>query len=104
MASPTVTVLHVNLAQACVESVLYGIFFLLATTSISLLVTRRCNNHKDTSTLSAGGTLLKSPLVIGTLLLFITVSGVSSDSRFLSISILLARSIGAPLFCACSDP
>ena len=60
MASPTVTVLDVNLAQVCVESSLYGIFFLLVTTSLSLLVTRRWKNHNGTSTLSVGGTLLKT--------------------------------------------
>ncbi|PIL32457.1 hypothetical protein GSI_05159 [Ganoderma sinense ZZ0214-1] len=73
MAKPTV--LRVNLALTCVESALYGIFFLLATTSLSVLVARRWRNPNGTSTLSVGGTLLRSPLVIGTLLLFITVSG-----------------------------
>nr|VWP02052.1 Zn(2)-C6 fungal-type domain-containing protein [Ganoderma boninense] len=71
----TSTVLRVNLALTCVESALYGIFFLLATTSLSVLVARRWRSPNGTSTLSVGGTLLRSPLVIATLLLFITVSG-----------------------------
>ena len=87
MASSTVAVLHVNLAQACVEGALYGIFLVLATTSLSLLVARRWRNYNGTSTLFVGGTILKSPLVIGTLLLFITVSGVSGEVLFLSVSI-----------------
>ncbi|KAM5541546.1 hypothetical protein V8D89_004736 [Ganoderma adspersum] len=75
MASPTATVPHVNLAQACVESALYGIFFLLATASLSVLIAHRWTTANATRTLSVGGTLLNSPLVIGTLVLFITVSG-----------------------------
>ncbi|KAI1788208.1 hypothetical protein LXA43DRAFT_1026099 [Ganoderma leucocontextum] len=72
MASPTV--LHVNLALTCVESLLYGIFFVLAIISLAVLVARRWKNPNGTSLSSVGGPL-SSPLVIGTVLLLITVSG-----------------------------
>ena len=76
---PSITVLQVNLALTCVESVLYGIFFVLAITSLVVLVARRCLNPNGTSSLYLGRTLLSSPLAIGTLLLFIAVGGVSGS-------------------------
>ena len=72
-----ITVLHANLALTCVGSVLYGIFFVLTVTSLVVLVARRSKNPNGTSSFNVGRTLLSSPLVIGTLLLFITVGGVS---------------------------
>lgn len=85
---PSSTVLHVNLALTCVESLLYGIFFVLAITSLVVLVAHRSKNPNGSSSLSVGKTLLSSPLVIGTLLLFITVGGVSRSISFPALLIL----------------
>ncbi len=99
------TVVHVNLALTCVESALYGIFFVLAITSLGVLVARRRKTPNGSSSLSAGGALLRSPLVVGTLLLFITVGGVSGESLVCRAALAkLPCSIGAPPSCAYSNP
>lgn len=77
------SVLDVALALTCVESALYGIFFVLAVTSLGVLVVR---HGKDTggrkpSLFSFPG-VLRSPLFIATVMLLLTVSAVRPTTLF----------------------
>ncbi|EJF59453.1 hypothetical protein DICSQDRAFT_156292 [Dichomitus squalens LYAD-421 SS1] len=70
-----VSVLRVNLALTCVESALFGIFFVLAITSLAVLIARHGRPPLTTSPSLSFGHALRSPLLLGTILLLITVSG-----------------------------
>ena len=76
------SVLDVALALTCVESALYGIFFVLALTSFGVLVVRHgkdANGVKAARVLTRG--VFHSPLLIATLTLLLTVTAVSSTSH-----------------------
>ena len=74
------SIVNVSLALVCVESVLYGIFFVLAITSLAVLVVRQGKDAGSvTRSLSVSSTL-KSPLFIATVVLLMTVSAVSTGN------------------------
>ena len=74
------SIVNVSLALVCVESVLYGIFFVLAITSLAVLVVRHGKDAGSvTRSLSVSSTL-KSPLFIATVVLLMTVSAVSTGN------------------------
>ncbi|KAI0327852.1 hypothetical protein GY45DRAFT_1256114 [Cubamyces sp. BRFM 1775] len=66
----------VNLALACVESAFYGIFFVLATTSLAVLVGRHSNRSSSHNGPPAPSSkpLWRSPLLIATVMLLMTVT------------------------------
>ncbi|KAI0660066.1 hypothetical protein C8Q70DRAFT_1044615 [Cubamyces menziesii] len=66
----------VNLALACVESAFYGIFFVLATTSLAVLVGRHSNRSSSLNGSSAPSSkpIWRSPLLIATVMLLMTVT------------------------------
>ena len=77
----TLSIVPVSLALVCVESALYGIFFVLAVTSLAVLLVRpRHDAASPPAPGSAGPSLrnaLRSPLFLATCLLLMTVSAVS---------------------------
>ncbi|KAH9896050.1 hypothetical protein C8Q73DRAFT_665064 [Cubamyces lactineus] len=66
----------VNLALACVESAFYGIFFVLATTSLAVLVGRHSKRSSSLGGPSAPSSkpFWRSPLLIATVMLLMTVT------------------------------
>ncbi|KAI0357205.1 hypothetical protein OH77DRAFT_141975 [Trametes cingulata] len=65
----------VNLALTCVESAFYGIFFVLAVTSLAVLVVRHSNSSSSPNGLpSSSERIWRSPLFVATVLLLMTVS------------------------------
>ncbi|KAJ6478293.1 hypothetical protein C8R45DRAFT_1006981 [Mycena sanguinolenta] len=64
-----VSLVQVSLATVAVESVLYGVYLVLAVTSLCLLVGR---NAKSTR---RGTSIFRSPIFIGTIGLFLTITG-----------------------------
>ncbi|KAI0641675.1 hypothetical protein C8Q79DRAFT_918868 [Trametes meyenii] len=66
----------VNLALTCIESMLFGIFFVLAATSLAVLVVRHSNNAGSVNVHAplSSERIWKSPLFVTTLLLLMTVS------------------------------
>ncbi|KAH9850457.1 hypothetical protein C2E23DRAFT_869920 [Lenzites betulinus] len=68
----------VNLALACIESLLYGMFFVLAMTSLAVLVGRHSGTNRSStySVRSGCGTdrIWTSPLFVATMLLLATVT------------------------------
>ncbi|KAH9850459.1 hypothetical protein C2E23DRAFT_311580 [Lenzites betulinus] len=63
--------INVNLALTCVESALFGIFFVLAVTSLAVLVVRHSN---DRAASPSSERIWASPLFVGTILLLMTVT------------------------------
>ncbi|KAI0820900.1 hypothetical protein BC628DRAFT_1329406 [Trametes gibbosa] len=76
MPRTSMTAVGVNLALACIESLLYGMFFVLAMTSLAVLVGR----HTKRSSSYSGRTgcrsdrIWTSPLFVATMLLLATVT------------------------------
>ncbi|KAH9938802.1 uncharacterized protein BXZ73DRAFT_99863 [Epithele typhae] len=66
------SIITVNLALVCVESALYGVFFVLAVTSLAVLVVRHGQDSAGAA-LSLRATL-RSPLFLATVILLMTVS------------------------------
>ncbi|KAI0362930.1 hypothetical protein BV20DRAFT_959328 [Pilatotrama ljubarskyi] len=65
----------VNLALTCVESAFYGIFFVLAVTSLAVLVVRYSNSSSSPNGHPASSERIwRSPLFVATILLLMTVS------------------------------
>ncbi|KAI0631824.1 hypothetical protein C8Q77DRAFT_1074777 [Trametes polyzona] len=65
----------VNLALTCVESAFFGIFFVLAVTSLAVLVVRHGNRTSIVNGLpSSSERIWASPLFVGTVLLLMTVT------------------------------
>ncbi|TFK38856.1 hypothetical protein BDQ12DRAFT_682617 [Crucibulum laeve] len=62
-----VPLVSVNLATVCIESFLYGTFFILFVTSLYLLAVRQ-------KTTNAEGSVFLTPLVFGSILIFITIT------------------------------
>ncbi|KAI0708821.1 hypothetical protein C8T65DRAFT_206308 [Cerioporus squamosus] len=80
-ASALVALVEVNLATVCVQSALYGVFFVLAVTALVVLIAR--HKRENASSQFATGTsqaqvvllgLWKSPLFIATVILLLTVT------------------------------
>ncbi|KAI0372527.1 hypothetical protein BV20DRAFT_939651 [Pilatotrama ljubarskyi] len=71
----SMSAIGVNLALACIESLLYGIFFVLAMTSLAVLVGRHTNRSSSFSGRSySSERLWTSPLFIATMCLLMTVT------------------------------
>ncbi|KAI0660073.1 hypothetical protein C8Q70DRAFT_932979 [Cubamyces menziesii] len=75
MPRSSMSAIGVNLALACIESALFGIFFVLAMTSLAVLVGRHSNRSSNLS----GRTCLSdriwtSPLFVATMFLLMTVT------------------------------
>ncbi len=92
-----VTVLQANLATICFSSALYGIFFVLAVTSLAITVRR----HREESAVHAptSATLKSrfrfagpwtSPLFIATIILLLVISAVRQIHSFLKICLMNA--------------
>ncbi|KAI0667531.1 hypothetical protein C8Q78DRAFT_386395 [Trametes maxima] len=65
----------VNIAEACIESVLFGIFFVLAMTSLAVLVGRNSNRSSSVSARSClSERIWTSPLFIATIILLMSVT------------------------------
>ncbi|KAI0641673.1 hypothetical protein C8Q79DRAFT_1030360 [Trametes meyenii] len=65
----------VNIAEACIESVLFGIFFVLAMTSLAVLVGRNSNRSSSISARSClSERIWTSPLFIATIILLMSVT------------------------------
>ncbi|KAI9058935.1 hypothetical protein FKP32DRAFT_1580778 [Trametes sanguinea] len=67
----------INLALACVESVLFGVFFVLAITSLAVIVGRHTNRSSSLSGRSCSSSsdrIWTSPLFVATVILFMTVT------------------------------
>ncbi|TFK38844.1 hypothetical protein BDQ12DRAFT_682592 [Crucibulum laeve] len=62
-----ILLVSVNLATVCIESFLYGMFFILFVTSLYLLAVRQ-------KTTNAGGSVFLTPLVFGSILIFVTIT------------------------------
>ncbi|RDX48183.1 hypothetical protein OH76DRAFT_680989 [Lentinus brumalis] len=80
-ASALVALVEVNLATVCVQSALYGVFFVLAVTSLVVLIARHKREHAPsqlpTGTSQSQVVLLglwKSPLFIATVILLLTIT------------------------------
>lgn len=70
-----------NLATAIIESFLYGIFFILATTSLYLLVSRR---QKPISRMGRGDrSIFLTPMFLASICLFILITAVSVSAAIL---------------------
>ncbi|CDO75938.1 hypothetical protein BN946_scf184873.g27 [Trametes cinnabarina] len=71
----TVNAVGINLALACAESVLFGIFLVLAITSLAVIVGRHTNRSSNYSGHSGPSERVwKSPLFIATIVLSMTVT------------------------------
>lgn len=79
---PTLSVVDVALALTCVESALFGIFFVLAVTSLVVLVFRHgmgFDRMAARPTRVSFAEIVRSPSVIATIMLLATVSAVSLE-------------------------
>ncbi|KAI0764237.1 hypothetical protein BD413DRAFT_482919 [Trametes elegans] len=75
MPRSSMSAIGVNLALACIESVLFGIFFVLAMTSLAVLVGRHGNRSSSLSGRSClSERVWASPLFIATVILLMTVT------------------------------
>ncbi|KAI0363450.1 hypothetical protein BV20DRAFT_144330 [Pilatotrama ljubarskyi] len=71
----SMSAIGVNLALACIESLLYGMFFVLAMTSLAVLVGRHTNRSSSFSGRSySSERLWTSPLFVATMFLLMTVT------------------------------
>ncbi|KAI0357204.1 hypothetical protein OH77DRAFT_1399616 [Trametes cingulata] len=75
MPRSSMSAIGVNLALACIESLLYGMFFVLAMTSLAVLVGRHTNRSSSYSGRSfTSDRIWTSPLFIATMFLLMTVT------------------------------
>ncbi|KAI0631823.1 hypothetical protein C8Q77DRAFT_1228829 [Trametes polyzona] len=76
MPRSSMPAIGVNLALACIESLLYGMFFVLAMTSLAVLVGRHTNRSSTYSGRSCAGAdrIWTSPLFVATMFLLATVT------------------------------
>ena len=82
-SSALVAIVEVNLATVCVQSALYGVFFVLAVTALVVLIMRHKREHAPsqfaTSASQSRAVLLglsRSPLFFATVILLFTVTAV----------------------------
>ncbi|EGN92090.1 hypothetical protein SERLA73DRAFT_79886 [Serpula lacrymans var. lacrymans S7.3] len=73
MPAEEVSLVSANLAAVCIESFLYGIFFVLSMSSVFLLIVRHRSQYTQYPAKSRRS-ILTSPIFVGTILLFITVT------------------------------
>lgn len=90
------SIVTVSLALVCVESALYGIFFVLAITSLAVLIVRHGKDASSVTRALSVGSTVKSPLFIATVVLLMTVSAVSACAPTGSLT------LGLPGTDACS--
>ncbi|KAI0324336.1 hypothetical protein GY45DRAFT_1263011 [Cubamyces sp. BRFM 1775] len=75
MPRSSMSAIGVNLALACIESALFGIFFVLAMTSLAVLVGRHSNRSSSFSGRSClSDRIWTSPLFVATMFLLMTVT------------------------------
>lgn len=77
MAIDHVSVINANLTAIALDSFLYGIFFILAVTSITLLINRNLSNARKSGHHSWRRVFGDSPMVFGAILLSVTITAVS---------------------------
>ena len=81
--SMALSIIAVSLALVCVESALYGIFFVLAVTSLAVLLARYGKDAGPVAKSFSFSSTVKSPLFVATVVLLMTVSAVSPSSWLL---------------------
>ena len=72
----------VNLATVCLESFLYGVFFILYGTSTYLLVRQGQQKVAAEGLRSRTNSVYKAPMFLAALIIFLTVTGVSYALTF----------------------
>lgn len=82
MADTAVPLVSANIATIFLESFLYGNFFVLTITSVYLLAYRRkrllASQHPQGAARAVAAVLFRSPMFLGAISLFVTITSVRS--------------------------